>query len=249
VSDAKGRLVGRVAALNRYPVKSMAGERLAEAEFRWTGMRGDREYGFVLADRPNRFPWFTGRDLSEMVLHRPVAGAYAAAGLPVRVIAPDGAEQAIEDADLADRLGVAVGRPVRLVQLSRGTYDAMPVSVVSTASFAAVDAAHGGPVDPDRFRINVVVDGPERDTEWRGHALAFGSDGPVLAVTRPIARCTMITIDPRTGKRDAGVMRTVARAFDNELGEYASVLRPGTLRVGDEVTAAPLSIAAPAASG
>ncbi len=37
------RRVGVVAALNRYPVKSMAGETLAEADLRWSGLRGAPE--------------------------------------------------------------------------------------------------------------------------------------------------------------------------------------------------------------
>jgi uncharacterized protein YcbX len=39
-------IVGIVAALARYPVKSMAGEPLAQAELRWNGVHGDRQYSF-----------------------------------------------------------------------------------------------------------------------------------------------------------------------------------------------------------
>lgn len=225
------RVVGRVAALNRYPVKSMAGERCEEAEIGWTGLRGDREYAFVFADRSSRFPWFTGRDLPELVLHR------ATAGPATEVRTPEGETLAIGDAALAAALTRRAGRPVQLLQLARGTYDAMPVSIVSTATLAAVDAAHGGPVDPDRFRINIVVDSPERDCDWREHVLTFGTDGLRLAVNRPIERCAMITIDPRTNARDPAIMRTVARSFGNEVGEYLAVLRPGVIRVGDAIGA------------
>jgi uncharacterized protein YcbX len=244
VSEGHSRVVGRVVALHRFPVKSMAGETPQELDLRWTGARGDREYGFVFADRPSRFPWFTGRDLSALTQYRAIARDYAPAGLPVEIRTPDGRGFAVSDPALKAELEARAGRPLQLVQLSRGTYDSMPVSVASTASFAALDGAHGGVVDPGRFRINIVVESDERDSDWRGQALHFGEQGPVLAMMRPIERCAMITIDPATGTRDPSIMRTVARAFGNELGEYGSVLRTGRLRVGDAVSVAPMTVPA-----
>lgn len=241
MSGRKERVVGRVTRLSRFPVKSMRGERLDEAELRWTGFRGDREYAFVFADRLNRFPWATGRDLSPMLLYAAVArGEYGPAGLPVSVTTPDGCEFALDDPALAAELGAAIGRRVRPMQLSRGAHDSMPLSILSTGTLRALDAARGGPVDPERFRMNVLVDGPERDADWRGHALRFGEDGPVVAMTRPVERCAMVTIDPLTAERDPSLMRLVAREFGNEVGEYASVLRPGVIRTGDAVTLLPL---------
>lgn len=236
------RVVGRVAALRRYPVKSMRGERLEEAELRWTGFRGDREYAFVFDDRLGRFPWATGRDLSAMPLYVARAkGPYRPAGLPVGVATPDGRELAVGDPALARELADAIGRPVRPMQLSRGAYDSMPLSILSTATLRALDAERGGPVDPERFRMNVLVDAAERDRDWRGRTLQFGEEGPRVAVVRPVERCAMITIDPRTGERDPSLMRLVARRFGNEVGEYASVLREGVVRVGDPVSVLALS--------
>ena len=40
------RIVGHVAQLHRFPVKSMAGERIAVAEVDWQGIEGDRQYAF-----------------------------------------------------------------------------------------------------------------------------------------------------------------------------------------------------------
>lgn len=240
------RLVGVVAGLNRYPVKSMAGEELAAAELRWSGLRGDREYGFIRTDRPRRFPWLTARDVADLVRHRPFCGDYQPTGLPVDVLTPEGARLGIGDPALAAWLASAAGTEVQLVQLSRGAYDSMAVSLATRATFEAVSAAHGAAVDPRRFRINLVVDSAERDIAWRHHILQFGAGGAKLAVTQPIERCVMITIDPDTAERDAAVMRTVAQRFDNQVGEYASVLAPGPIRLGDEVYATPIE--APAAA-
>lgn len=249
-----GRTIGRVAALRRFPVKSMRAERLDEAELRWSGFRGDREYGFVLADRLRRFPWATGRALSAMPLYAPrAAGRYGPSGLPVEVTTPDGRTLSVGDPSLADELGELIGRPVRAIQLSRGTYDSMPLSVLSTGTVVALDKAQGGAVDPERFRMNVLVDAPERDVDWRGSVLAFGEEGPRVVLVRPVERCAMITIDPGTGERDPSLLRLVAQGFGNEVGEYGSVLREGVIRLGDEVRLLPLSgsrgVAAPRASG
>jgi uncharacterized protein YcbX len=48
-------------------------------------------------------------------------------------------------------------------------------------------------------------------------------------------RCMMINLDPDTGEQDARVMKTVVRLNQNNAGVYATVLRTGTIRVGDQV--------------
>lgn len=63
--------VGTVAALYRYPVKSMRGEAMERARLRWTGIDGDRQYAFYRAANASRSPWLTARQLAEMVLYAP----------------------------------------------------------------------------------------------------------------------------------------------------------------------------------
>ena len=64
--------VGRVAALWRYPVKSMAAEPLAEVEVSWHGLAGDRRWAFVRGGvERSGFPWMTIRERSNMGHYRP----------------------------------------------------------------------------------------------------------------------------------------------------------------------------------
>jgi len=42
-----GRVVGHVAALWRYPVKSMGAEALTGADVSWNGLAGDRRWAFI----------------------------------------------------------------------------------------------------------------------------------------------------------------------------------------------------------
>jgi uncharacterized protein len=233
-----GPLIGTVAALARFPVKSMGGEALERAELGWTGLAGDRQWAFVARERSSRFPWFTGRKLSRLVCYR---AAYVdpddPKNSPVLVTAPDGGTCLIDEPELAERLERDSGEPISLLRLGRGTYDAMPVSLASTAGHAELEASHGTAIDQRRFRINIVVETDMPMRVWAGRRLAIGSaaDGPELVVAAPIERCVMITIDPDTGVRDPWLMRTVALQFANHYGVYANVTRPGALALGDDV--------------
>lgn len=234
------RQVGGVEALWRFPVKSMAGERLETAELRWTGIRGDRQYAFHRAHDRTRFPWATARHCPAFVLHR---ARYADPADPkhsaVTVETPDGRLFALDDPALQAALSAAFGEDVRLIQLGRGAFDAMPVSVVTTATHAAIDAAAGRAVDPRRFRANIVVRPTEGMTEadWHGRILVFGDapDAPRLLISEPISRCAFITVDPDSAEKDLAILRLVAQQFANRVGVYAATATPGTLRIGAPV--------------
>ena len=65
-------VVGRVVALWRYPVKSMAGEELDGAEVSWPGLAGDRRWAFIRAGQVHSgFPWLTMRERPELARYRP----------------------------------------------------------------------------------------------------------------------------------------------------------------------------------
>ena len=107
-----GREVGRVAALWRYPVKSMAAEALERVEVGWHGIAGDRRWAFVRADQEcNGFPWLTIRELPELARYQPrlVAPARPDA-TAVRVRTPAGAEPRMKEG----RIGGSPIRPARL---------------------------------------------------------------------------------------------------------------------------------------
>lgn len=232
------RIVGHVAEIHRYPVKSMAGERLPIAEVDWQGIEGDRQYAFVRRANGTRFPWLTGRQVPAMVLHR---ARFVDPGAPrtsaVLVDTPDGAALPLHDAMLRAHLEAAAGEPAALIQLGRGTHDAMPISLQTSGGHAAVEAAHGAPLDLRRFRSNLVIDSELPATLLQGMRLGFGAgdDGAVLQLADPIARCILVTVDPDTGAKDPAVLRTIARHFGNSYGVYATPARPGMIRAGDPV--------------
>jgi uncharacterized protein YcbX len=237
-------IVGTVAGLARYPVKSMAGEVLAEAELRWSGLHGDRQYSFYRPKDQGRFPWLSARDLSSLVLY---AAAYVTPEDPrhsrVQVTDPEGERHDLHAPALTERLSREMGTPLALLQVGRGTFDAMPVSVMSSATHKALDGAHGTALDARRFRSNILIDSPQRETDWCGGRLVVGDgpDAPQLLVNDPVPRCALITIDPDTALRDPAILRTVVKEFDNSVGAYCAAARPGRIRVGDVVRWHPMA--------
>ncbi len=219
----------------------MRAEVLDAAVLHWTGLHGDRQYAFCRADDRSGFPWLTGRQIPDLVLH---AARYSDPESPrlarVRVTAPDGTDRAIDDPGLAQCLAETLEGPVRLLRLGRGAFDAMPVSIVTTTTGEAISQAHGAPVALDRFRSNLVIapdDPAVTERDWLGRALVLGDDPdpPILRLDWPIPRCAMVAIDPATARRDASVLRTVVQRFGNEVGVYCAVQAPGRVRVGDRV--------------
>lgn len=232
--------IGKVRSLHRYPVKSMGGEDLTRATLRWIGIDGDRQYAFYRAANRSRFPWLTGREVSALVAQ---AARYLAPDnvrkSPVRVTAREG-EHDVNDPGLLERLSAEAGEEIRLLQVGRGTFDSMPVSVLSTATLREVEARCGQALDIRRFRANVIVaptDERTRELAWLGGTLIFG-DGPnppKLRLTAPIDRCSMITIHPDAATRDPSILRHVVEGFDNRIGVHATVGATGTIAVGDRV--------------
>jgi hypothetical protein len=130
------------------------------------------------------------------------------------------------------------------MRLDRGIFDEAVVSVIAAATIAGIGREAGLDLDRRRFRANIVVETESAETfmedAWIGGMLVFG-DGdarPAVSVTMRDLRCRMINLDPETGAQEARVMKTVARLNENHAGVYATVVRCGTIRVGDRVSLA-----------
>lgn len=230
--------IGVLAGLSRFPVKSMRAEPLSRAQVTWNGLHGDRQYAFVKTANRSRFPWLTGRDYFPIVLHTArYLNPEDPRNSPVQVMAPDGWEGALDDPELTARLSLAAGEAVHLIQMSRGTFDLMPISVVTEGTEAAIGVAHGNAVGLGRFRINLVVrtDDPSmRETEWFGGTLVIGEGAGAirLRTDAPVLRCAMVTLDPETAAQDVSVLRTVAQDFENCVGAYCTPDTVGELEIG-----------------
>ena len=227
--------VGRVVGLWRYPVKSMAAERLDEVEVSWHGLAGDRRWAFVRDGMVrSQFPWMTIRERSEMWHYRPrFTEPQRPEDSPTLVATPAG-----DDLDVADSaLAAQLGEGVKLIKQGRGSFDEMPLSLLSAQSVASLAQLTGESIGPDRFRPNLLVDtggGGFPEDEWVGAVLAVGE--LLMRVDQRDSRCVMINIDPVTTLRDPLILRTLAREHDACIGVYGSTVRPGRVALGDAVS-------------
>ncbi len=205
-----------VKELWRYPVKSMRGEPLLEANISVGGIAGDRhihvedDRGLITA---RTHPGLLG--LGATVRED---GVILVQGEPWRDPRVDGLVKKV--AGPASHL-VAADGPER--------FDVLPLLVATDGAIAAFGR------DGRRLRPNIVVADVEGLTEqtWEGRGMMVGPVGVYLHSLR--ARCIMTCYDPDTLEKDRGVVRDIYRRFGGKLALNTLVLRPGTVRLGDEV--------------
>jgi uncharacterized protein YcbX len=212
--------LGVVAALWRYPVKSMAGESLESVDVGWHGLEGDRRWAFVRAGvERSGFPWLTIRERSDMWHYVPHVD-----GNRMIVRTPSGGEFDVIDPALAGELG----HGARVIKQDRGVFDTMPLSLLTTASLAGLREG----LDPRRFRPNILVEGAGED-DCVGRVLTIG--GMRMRVDQPDERCVVVNVDPETTERDPSILREIAQSRGSRFGVYGSVVTPGRVAVGDAV--------------
>jgi uncharacterized protein YcbX len=237
--------LGHISALFRYPVKSMAGERLDSAKIGWHGIEGDRRLALRRFVDRGAFPWLSASRLPELLLYQPI-GRQNTPGepLPTHIRTPEGKEYSLGDEALLKEIATRHGAELELMQLRHGIFDEACVSAIALGTIGGIARESGHDLDIRRFRPNLVIDTngtdsaqPFEEDRWVGKILEFGSEGtgPAISVTMRDLRCVMINLDPDTAEANADVMKTVIRLNENYAGIYGTVVRTGELRIGQAV--------------
>lgn len=235
----------RVAALWRYPVSSMAGERLEVAPVEASGIVGDRIWG-VVDEATDRIA-SPGRDKHFITVPRGHARLSAAGSVDISADGHVWAEP--DDPKILGTLSGSFGfRPklkpfaMAVEQGFRPRYEHAPIHLLTTVAMATLRRElPGSVIDERRFRPNIVVDWPS-DGEaipehgWIGREIRIG--GVVLRGREPCGRCGFITIEQEGLPLDVEVLRTVVKRFGRNFGIYCDVVAPGEIRPGDSVTVA-----------
>ncbi|HKQ97321.1 MAG TPA: MOSC N-terminal beta barrel domain-containing protein [Candidatus Polarisedimenticolia bacterium] len=207
----------KVDALWRYPVKTMAGERLDVATLGPLGILGDR----VVQVATSSGRVLTSRTYPGFLAHR---GSLGADGEP-RV---DGIDwRSPEVAAIVAGIG---GRDARLVRDDGpDRFDVLPLLVATDGAIAAF--GHDG----RRLRPNIVVGGVPGMTErdWPGGRLQIGP--VVIGIESLRLRCVMTSFDPDTQAQDKSITKGIYDRFEGKLALDCYVLVPGTIAVGDPV--------------
>jgi uncharacterized protein YcbX len=207
----------RVAAIWRYPVKSMAGERLTRVEMTGTGLLGDRVV--QVYDRHGRI--VTARRFPRLLRLRATLGPN---GEPL----VDGSPW--NSPEVADRVEAAVAPGARLERYDGAErFDILPLLICTDGALSLFGR------DARRLRPNLVVGGVTgaAERQWPGARLTLPHAAIAVADLR--GRCVMTTYDPDTAEQDPGVLRDIVRRFGGRLCLNAQVIRPGIVEEGDAV--------------
>lgn len=246
----------RVAAMYRYPVKGLSPQAIRHADLAAGGFfPGDRLY--AVENGPSGFDSAAPVHLSKvqfLTLMQCAALAEVASrysdldhtltlhrdGEEVRGDLATAEGRAIIADFLARHLPAEGQRgPLRLLAAPDGFRftDSQRgfVSIVNLASVAAIEDWMGEPVDPLRFRANLYVEGwlAFAELDLVGRMLAFAS-GVRLTVTKRIQRCAAVDVDPRSGRRDLHIPRTLLVKLDHaDCGIYCEVATSGRIDEGE----------------
>ncbi len=208
------RMSCHVAELWRYPVKSLAGERVSITALGLDGIAGDR----MVRVRGPEGVRTSRRHYRLLGLHGALDGNGHALinGYPWDSAA---ALTLVRDAAGADAWLEACGALDR--------FDVLPLLVATDGAVAAFGR------DVRRLRPNIVLGGVEglAERQWVDTRLHIGEAAIRFDSMR--SRCVMTTIDPDTLRLDPGVLRDIVDRFENKLALNAEVTRGGTIRVGD----------------
>ena len=205
-----------VAGLWRYPVKTLAGERLEKTAVGADGFPGDRVV------------WVRGPEgVRTSRRHYRLLGLRGRSGLD-GIPSIDGHRwDSPEALALVKR---AAGEDAWL-ELSdeQSRFDVLPLLVATDGAVAAFGR------DVRRLRPNILIGGVEGldEREWPGAELHIGR--LIVRLDSLRGRCPMTTVDPDTLERDPEVLRDIGRRFRGQLALNADVARGGAIAAGDPV--------------
>lgn len=92
-------------------------------------------------------------------------------------------------------------------------------------------------IEARRFRPNIMIEVPDAEAfienDWVGKTLTIGS--VQLKISQETKRCVMTTLAQGDLPKDPNVLRTIVRNNAGSFGVYASVVKPGRVRIGDRI--------------
>ncbi|EKV30770.1 MOSC domain protein [Caenispirillum salinarum AK4] len=124
------------------------------------------------------------------------------------------------------------------------------VVLINRASVADIERVAGKPVDPTRFRANVLIDGPQpwQELDWVGHTIritaAGGQPSSISGGPRPVTlrvREAMpvhpaAEVNPETGEVDLNLDKAMKQGLGHDhFGVLCEVVDGGTVTTGDTV--------------
>ncbi|MEO5953603.1 MAG: MOSC N-terminal beta barrel domain-containing protein [Chloroflexia bacterium] len=201
----------------RYPAKSMAGEKLDQAELTPLGIKGDRQ---ILVEAAN------GRILTART-HYKLLGLKATLTSTGDVLINNLPWQSAEANQLVSD---TLRQKVTLIRHNGPErFDILPLLV---ATDGAIDYMK---IDSRRLRPNLIIGGVEglAERKWPGHILKIGEAEVKPEQLR--GRCVMTTYHPDTLVQDINVLKNIVKQLDGVMALDTAVLKGGQLHLNDPV--------------
>ncbi len=255
-AEQAGSVEMKVAEIWRYPVKSMLGEQLDQAEVEPGGIRGDRQWAVVDAE--------SGVSLSAKRYAALLSCRAWTKDNAVMIGLPDGSEFPVGSSEAANELSTLLDRRVVTRSASStqkiqhefpteitegegepflwepGTeafFDRAPLHLLTTATLDNLSRLQpGSAFHRARFRPNFVIDSDESgfvENDWVDQELILGSMKFLVIDFKP--RCVMVTRPQGDLPKDVEVIRTIAKNNNGNVGVELRALESGTLYSGDDV--------------
>ncbi|EFM12358.1 MOSC domain containing protein [Paenibacillus curdlanolyticus YK9] len=230
--------VGKITEINRYPIKSFAGESLESCTIEPYGMVGDRFATFYDETKKDWWKYITVRNIPELFTYQAqyVDGA-------IRVTASDGRvfgwnEELLDEIQSYTKTAITMSNvkdphPEHPHLLS---VEGASILLITDSSMRKLQEKWGKELDQRRFRGNFIVsvdDEAVHEGDWIGKQLIIGD--VQLQVDKYCERCVVITMDPDTREKDPSLLKLVNEEYNLHFGVYASVVKTGTIQLGDNV--------------
>jgi uncharacterized protein YcbX len=207
----------KITEIWRYPVKTMAGEKLRRAKIASLGIEGDRV--LHVEDAVGRV--ITSRSHPRFLGHKSSLG-------PQGEILVDG--RPWDSPEVAAEVVDIVGAGANLVRYDGADrFDVLPLLVATDGAIAAF--GH----DYRRLRPNIIIGGVDglAEREWPAACLRIGK--VLIGVQGLRLRCVMTSYDPDTLVQDKEITRGIYRRFGGKLALDCFVIEGGEIAIGDEV--------------
>jgi uncharacterized protein YcbX len=247
-----------LAALYRYPVKSLSAQKLAHSAVRADEpLPNDRR--FAIAPGSTRYDagqpsWQPKTSFLNLVANARLARLHTVFDDASDTLSIERDGREVARGKLTDPIGRAVieqflsafmGEEARgraSIALGEGvsfTDKEEPyISLIGLASVRDLERVARAEIDPLRFRANLYIDdaNPWVEFSWVGKEIEIS--GVRFRVEQRITRCVTTEINPANGKRDLTVLASLRSGFGHiQMGVYLRALDNGSIAVGDALSA------------